>query len=55
MIASFNVSYSSIDSLQIVILQEELAGRMLGNLSAELLNITSNYGNSNKYHKYTIL
>ena len=28
---------------------------MLGNLSAELLNITSNYGNSNKYHKYTIL
>ena len=28
---------------------------MLGNLSAELLNITSNYGNSNKYYKYTIL
>lgn len=48
-IASFNVSYPSIDSLQIVVLQEELAGGILGNSSAELLNITSNYGNTNKY------
>lgn len=48
-IASFNVSYSSIDSLQIVVLQEELVGGILGNSSAELLNITSNYGNTNKY------
>ena len=48
-IASFNVSYSFIDSLQIVILQEELAGGMLGNSSAELLKISSNYGKSNEY------
>ncbi|KAL9960831.1 hypothetical protein ACROYT_G034336 [Oculina patagonica] len=42
-IANFNVSYPSIDSLQIVVLQEELAGGTLGTSSAELLNITSNY------------
>ena len=47
-IASFNVSYSSIDSLQIVILQEEMASGMLGNWSAELLEVSSNYGKSNK-------
>ena len=47
-IASFNVSYSSIDSLQIVMLQEELAGGMLGNSSTELLDVSSNYGKSNK-------
>ena len=58
-IANFNVSYSSIDSLQIVILQEELADGMLGNLSTELLNVSSNYGKSNKFYirfyKYIIL
>ena len=39
-----NVSYSAIDSLQIVVLQEELAGGRLGDTPAQLLNITSNYG-----------
>ena len=43
-IASFSVTYRAIDSLQIVILQEQIAGGTLGNVSAELLNIASSYG-----------
>ena len=46
-IASLNVSYSAVDSLQIVLLQEELAGGRLGDTPAQLLGITStNHGKS---------
>ncbi|XP_066030883.1 uncharacterized protein [Pocillopora verrucosa] len=40
-ISSFNVTYPGIDSLQIVSIQEEIAGGALGETSAELLNITA--------------
>ncbi|KAL9960826.1 hypothetical protein ACROYT_G034331 [Oculina patagonica] len=40
-ISSFNVTYSAVDSLQIVALQEELAGGTLVDTPAELLNITT--------------
>ncbi|XP_078343113.1 uncharacterized protein LOC144628876 isoform X2 [Oculina patagonica] len=40
-ISSFNVTYPSVDSLQIVSLQEELAGGTLVNTPAKLLNITT--------------
>lgn len=43
-IASFNITYPAIDSLQIVILQEQITAGTLGNFPAELLNITSSYG-----------
>lgn len=48
-IASLNVSYSAVDSLQIVFLQEEIAGGRLGYTPAQLLNVTtSNYGKCNQ-------
>ena len=43
-IANFDVSYWAIDSLQVVILQEQIASGKLGNLSAELLDISTNHG-----------
>ena len=44
-IVSFNVTYMAVDSLQIVALQEQIeSGGTLGGDSAELLNISSNYG-----------
>ena len=43
-IANFDVSYWAIDSLQVVILQEQIASGKLGNLSAELLDISTNNG-----------
>lgn len=43
-ISSFNVTYSSVDSLQIVSLQEEMADGTLGNTPVELLNISTSIG-----------
>ena len=43
-IASINVSFLAIDALQLISLQEELAGGTLGTTSAELLNLSSSYG-----------
>ncbi|KAJ7353828.1 hypothetical protein OS493_032102 [Desmophyllum pertusum] len=40
-ISSFNVSYPGVDGLQIVALQEEIAGGSLGNTPADLLSITT--------------
>ena len=43
-IASINVSFLAIDALQLISLQEELAGGTLGTTPAELLNLSSSYG-----------
>ena len=43
-IASLNITYVAVDSLQIVFLQEEMAEGRLGDNTAELLNIISRYG-----------
>ncbi|CAH3191318.1 unnamed protein product, partial [Porites evermanni] len=42
-IASINVSFLAIDALQLISLQEELAGGTLGITPAELLNLSSSY------------
>ncbi|CAH3164520.1 unnamed protein product, partial [Porites evermanni] len=42
-IASINVSFLAIDALQLISLQEELAGGTLGTTPAELLNLSSSY------------
>ena len=39
-----NVSFLAVDALQIISLQEELAGGTLGTTPAELLNLSSSYG-----------
>ena len=43
-IAIINVSFLAIDALQLISLQEELAGGTLGTTPAELLNLSSSYG-----------
>lgn len=43
-ISSFNVTYSAVDSFQIVSLQEEMAGGTLGDTPVELLNISTSNG-----------
>ena len=47
-ISSFNVSYPGVDGLQIVALQEEIAGGSLGNTPADLLSITTKNGKFGK-------
>ena len=55
-IASINVSFLAIDALQLISLQEELAGGTLGTTPAELLNLSSSYGKLGycEYHRVEI-
>ena len=53
-IASINVSFLAIDALQLISLQEELAGGTLGISPAELLNLSSSYGKYCEYHRVEI-
>ena len=52
-VSSFNVSYLAIDGLQIVALQEEIAGGSLGDTPADLLSIVTKngmYGLNMQFH-----
>ena len=50
-ICSFNVTYESIDSLQIVSFLEEIAGGLLGDIPVELDKIETSNGKHSKVYQ----
>ena len=50
-ICSFNVTYDSVDSMQIVSFLEEIAGRLLGDIPVELDKIETSNGKHSKVYQ----